>query len=133
MSSLLLAIAVVLGLVFFAAAGVWLGLSPRFAGRAVIPHRVKAEGQFSSYKATVSGNTVALDGKFAKVLSTSESLSFHNFKVHDYVLTLVAVSPEGQYFLFKSNENGQPFVKLLEPAVAKRLVKAGTSGAERDA
>ena len=126
MPDLLLAIAIVLCLVLVAAAAIWLALSPRFAGKAVVPHRTMAEGQFASYGATLSGSAVALDGKSATVLSTSELLIFHNFKVHDYELTRVAVSPEGQYFLFKSNENGKPFVKLLEAAVAWRLVKVGS-------
>jgi hypothetical protein len=123
MSSLAFSILIALCLVLVAVAAICLSFSPRFAGKAVTTHRTRAEQQFSSYSAELTGSTGALSGQTARVLSKSESLSFYNFEVHNYVLTVVGVSPEGQHFLFKSNEKGKPYVKLIPEHVALRQGK----------
>ena len=123
MSSLGLSILIALCLILVAIAAVFLSFSPRFAGSAVAPHRKKAEEQFSSYRTELASSSGGLSGQTAGVLSRSESLFFRNFKVHNYVLTITAVTPERQYFLFKSNEQGQPYVKLITEEVALRQAK----------
>jgi len=85
--------------------------------------RSAAEQQLRAYKAGAGEGAVALDGSRCEVLDTSDSFSTHNGKIRDYVLTLLLVTPENRYFLFKSNTLGKPYVQELSSERARLVLK----------
>jgi len=86
--------------------------------------RKRAEQQFQSFRTSAMVGSPVLDGSSAQILDRSESYTSHNGRVHDYVLTLFVLTPKGQHFLFKSNENGSPYVSLLSPDRARIVLKS---------
>ncbi len=85
--------------------------------------RELAEAQFRCYKSFDRNGSPLLAGSTAQILDTYDSYSSHNGRVHDYVLTLFVLAPQGQHFLFKSNENGNPYVMPLAPDRARLVLK----------
>ena len=115
----LLILAAAFGLLWlFIFGGVPLGLR-----RELLKARERAEKQFVEYKANSTDRGSALIGSTAQILDRAESYTSHNGQVHDYVLTLFLLSPDGQHFLFKSNEGGRPYVSALTPERARLVLK----------
>ena len=85
--------------------------------------RARAEQQFRGYSARGSDGAAMLSGASAVFLDRSDSYTSSNGGIHDYVLTLFVLSSEGHHFLFKSNENGKPYVAVLSPERAKLVLK----------
>jgi hypothetical protein len=85
--------------------------------------RERAERQFREYRSTSSDGAFHLVGAEAQVLDSNHSYTSHNGRVHDYVLTLFVLTPEGQHFLFKSNDQGKPYVSMLSPDQARLVLK----------
>ena len=82
--------------------------------------RAAAHAQFQSYQALSHTGEVVLDGATADVLHSGET---HSRNGDNYVLTLFVVTPQGRYFLFKSNESGKPFVRELTAERARLVLK----------
>lgn len=82
--------------------------------------RKAAEAQFRTYRVTSPSGEVMLDGDEAQVLHTTKS---HGRYGENYVLTVFAVTPQDRYFLFKSNESGQPFLRELTADRARLVLK----------
>ena len=85
--------------------------------------RARAEQQFRSYQSSNQTGSLLLVGATAQILDRSDSYTSHNGRVRDYVLTLFVLTPEGQHFLFKSNESGNPYVSPLSPDRARLVLK----------
>jgi hypothetical protein len=85
--------------------------------------RALAEAQFRGYKLFDRSGLLVLAGSTAQILDRYDTYTSNNGRVHDYVLTLFVLAPEGQHFLFKSNENGVPYVKPLAPNRARLVLK----------
>lgn len=85
--------------------------------------RTRAEQQFRSYRVNSFDGSVLFDGKTAQILDTSYSYSAHNGSVRNHVMTVFALTPAGQLFLFKSNETGNPYFAPLSEERAKLVLK----------
>lgn len=115
---------IILGCVISILAAIIIGGLPFHYRSEMRKARARAEQQFRSYKSSnQTGSLLLLVGATAKILDKSDSYTSHNGRVHDYVLTLFVLTPEGQHFIFKSNESGDPYVSPLSPDRARLVLK----------
>jgi hypothetical protein len=103
----------------------WMGLSNKrfLTGSDPRLNRARAKEQFKAYRGNVAQEGGSISGDTASVFSETESFASVNYKVRNYTLTVLAKSPSGQHFLFKSNEAGRPYVKLLSEQESIRFLK----------
>ena len=111
-----------LGLLVALLAAVVIGGMPFHYRRERKKARAQAEQQFRGYRSSGQDGSALLVGATAQILEKSDSYTSHNGRIHDYVLTLFALTPEGRHFLFKSNANGNPYVSLLSQERARLVL-----------
>jgi len=102
------------------------GVSENFGPR--VKARKLAMDQFYAFQARDSDGVAILSGSTAEILDSYDTFLKQSdgpvfSGVANYVLTIVAVTPEGRHFLFKSNERGDPFLKYLTPDRARLILK----------
>ena len=104
-------------------AAVLIGGIPLHYRREMKKARARAEEQFRNYKSTNHDGSPLLVGTTAQILDKTDSYNSRNGRVHDYVLTLLVLTPAGQHFMFKSNDKGGPYVSPLAPDRARLVLK----------
>ena len=114
---------VVFGCVIALLAAILIGAIPLHYRRELKQARARAEEQFRNYQSANLDGSPLLVGATAQILDKTDSYHSHNGRVHNYVLTLFALTPAGQHFMFKSNENGNPYVSPLAADKARLVLK----------
>ncbi len=85
--------------------------------------REEAIMQFRSHQVNDGRGTTAFYGALSQILEETETFSGYGGKFENYVLTIVCVTPENRYFLFKSRTQGAPYISELPATRAKLLLK----------
>ena len=111
------------------------GVSENFRPR--VRARKLAMDQFFAHVVKGSDGTEMFSGSTAEILDSYDTFLKHQngvvLGVANYVLTIVAVTPEGRHFLFKSNEVSHPFLKYLTPGRARLILKGNFKSHASDA
>ena len=84
--------------------------------------KAEATDQFNIWLASDSASQLGLRPGSCEIVKRSETIGRSRAVVYSYTLTLFLRSSTGQYVMFKSTPTG-PYVKLVEPSVAKVVLK----------
>ncbi len=112
--------------------GVLLGLLiPRRAKReeqeatGLTQFRVDADDQFRALRVSSNVPSLAFDGSEAEIVSQEESIECapSGGSIIGYSITRYAMNRAGEYFMFKSNIGGRPFIKHLPQDRASIVLK----------
>ncbi|WMW79651.1 hypothetical protein RF679_13450 [Undibacterium cyanobacteriorum] len=75
--------------------------------------------QFFDFKTDSTNPSLVFHGEKATIIKTSEDIRSDEEYIADYFLTIYAMNPHGEYFLFISNQNAAPFFKHITHTNAK--------------
>jgi hypothetical protein len=84
--------------------------------------RAEAAAQFDMWLAGEPAKQLGLEPGACEVVKREESIGRDETVVNSYTLTLFLRARTGRYVMFKSTPTG-PYVKLVEPAVARVVLK----------
>lgn len=76
-------------------------------------HRTRAKRQFRAHRTRSADARFAFNGEEAEILKSDESIVKHDGVVSSYCLTCYAKNVSGEYFMFVSNHEAQPFFKHI--------------------
>ena len=82
-------------------------------------HKGAAMRQFLAFKTDSTNPSFVFHGEKATIIKTSEDQQQIDNNNWDYFLTIYAMNPHGEYFLFISNQNAAPFFKHITHTNAK--------------
>jgi len=86
-------------------------------------HRAEAAAQFNKWIASIAASQLGLNPESCEVVQESETYGQErNGVIYSYTLTRFLRTSKGQYVMFKSSPK-KPYVKLVEPAIAKIVLK----------
>lgn len=84
--------------------------------------RAEATNQFDAWLAGDSASQLGLSPGACEIVKREETIGGDDGVVDSYTLTLFLRASTGRYVMFKSTPTG-PYVKLVEPSVAKVVLK----------
>ena len=86
-------------------------------------HRADAAAQFKLWLASNGANQLGLNPESCEVVQEAETYGQErNGVIYSYTVTRFLRTSKGHYVMFKSSPK-KPYVKLVEPAVAKIVLK----------